>query len=102
MFIHSKAKKNIWAATSENRSSEFRTRSDINRAVQPQKMARDLTEISDLESKGSGENRGAISFGHREADLRLCFRICENPFFSRRGSIGHAVHLSNFIVKMSS
>ena len=23
--------------------------------------------------------------GHREADLRLCFRICKNPVFSRRG-----------------
>ena len=32
----------IWAATSENRSSGFPIRSDTNRAVQPQKMARDL------------------------------------------------------------
>ena len=24
---------------------------------------------------------------HREADLRLCFRICKNPVFTRRGSI---------------
>ena len=32
----------IRAATSENRSSGFPTRSDTNRAVQPQKMARDL------------------------------------------------------------
>ena len=23
---------------------------------------------------------------YREADLRLCFRICKNPVFSRRGS----------------
>ena len=30
------------AATSENRSSGFPTRSDTNRAVQPKKMARDL------------------------------------------------------------
>ena len=36
----------------------------------------------------SGENKGADQLrGHREADLRLCFRICENPVFSRRGSI---------------
>ena len=32
----------IWAATSENRSSGIPTRSHTNRAVQPQKMARDL------------------------------------------------------------
>ena len=31
-----------WAATWENRSSGFPTRSHTNRAVQPQKMARDL------------------------------------------------------------
>ena len=24
--------------------------------------------------------------GYREADLRLCFRICKNPGFSQRGS----------------
>ena len=24
--------------------------------------------------------------GYREADLHLCFRICKNPVFSRRGS----------------
>ena len=24
--------------------------------------------------------------GYREADLRLCFRICNKPVFSRRGS----------------
>ena len=35
----------------------------------------------------SSENKGVISFnGYREADLRLCFRICKNPVFSRRGS----------------
>ena len=32
----------------------------------------------------SSENKGA---DHREADLRLCFRICKNPVFSRRGRI---------------
>ena len=35
----------------------------------------------------SGENKGADQLrGHREADLRLCFRICKIPVFSRRGS----------------
>ena len=33
------------------------------------------------------KTKALISFGgYREADLRLCFRICENPVFSRRGS----------------
>ena len=33
------------------------------------------------------ENKGADQLrGHREADLRLCFRICKKPVFSRRGS----------------
>ena len=35
----------------------------------------------------SGENKGADQLrGYRKADLRLCFRICKNPVFSRRGS----------------
>ena len=34
------------------------------------------------------ENKGAAQLrGYREADLRLCFRICINPVFLRRGSI---------------
>ena len=33
------------------------------------------------------ENKGADQLrGYREADLRLCFCICKNPVFSRRGS----------------
>ena len=34
------------------------------------------------------ENKGADQLrGYREADLRLCFRICKKPVFSKRGSI---------------
>ena len=34
------------------------------------------------------ENKGADQLrGYREADLRLCFRICKNPAFSSRGSL---------------
>ena len=34
-----------------------------------------------------GENKGADQLrGYREADLRLCFRKCKKPIFSRRGS----------------
>ena len=33
------------------------------------------------------ENKGADQLrGYREADLRLCFRICKKPVFSRHGS----------------
>ena len=33
------------------------------------------------------ENKGADQLrGYREADLRLCFRICKKLVFSRRGS----------------
>ena len=33
------------------------------------------------------ENKGADQLrGYREADLRLCFRICKNQVFSQRGS----------------
>ena len=35
----------------------------------------------------SSENKGADQLrGYREADLRLCLRICKKPVFSRRGS----------------
>ena len=46
-------------------------------------------EISDLDSSGivlyiCSENKGADQLrGYREADLRLCFRICKKPVFSR-------------------
>ena len=72
------------------RSSGFPTRSDTNRAVQSQKMARGLKfwmwEVEGLYHPCS-ENKGADQLrGHREADLRLCFRICKKPVFSERGS----------------
>ena len=67
----------------ENRSSGFPTRSDKNRAVQAQKMARGfkfrIYEVDELYYLCS-ENKGADQLrGYREADLRLCFRICKNP-----------------------
>ena len=54
-------------------------------------------EISDLGRRGIvlypySENKGADQLrgyrGYREADLRLCFRMCKRPVFSRRGSYG--------------
>ena len=64
----------------------FLTLSDINQAVQLQKMARDLKfrihEVEGLYDPCS-ENKGADQLrGYREADLRLCFRICKMLVFS--------------------
>ena len=64
----------------------FSTRSDTNRAVQPHKMASGLEiwieEVGGLYYPCS-ENKGADQVrGDREADLRLCFRICKKPVFS--------------------
>ena len=59
----------------------FPTWSDTNQAVQLQKMARDLkSRIYKVEGSFylRSENKGADQLrGYREADLRLCFRICK-------------------------
>ena len=68
----------------------FPTWSDTNQAVHIQKMARGLKfRIKKVEGLYylCSENKGADQLrGHREADLRLCFRICKMLVFSRRGS----------------
>ena len=68
----------------------FPTWSDTNQAVQLQKMARGLKfriEKVEVLYYLCSENKGADQLrGYREADLRLCFRICKNPVFSCRGS----------------
>ena len=58
----------------------FPNRFDTNRPVQSQKMARTLKfriyKVEELYYPCS-ENKGADQLrGYREADLRLCFRIC--------------------------
>ena len=68
-----------------NPSAWFPTRSDKNRAVQPQRMARDW-KFRILEVEGlyylCSENKGADQLrDYCEADLRLCFRICKKPVF---------------------
>ena len=68
----------------------FPTRSDTNQAVQLQKMDRGL-KFRIQKEEGlyypCSENKGAHQLrGYREADLRLCFRICQILVFSRRGS----------------
>ena len=63
----------------------FSTRSDTNRAVQSQKMARSL-KFWFKKEEGlyylCSENKDADQLrGHREADLRLCFCICKMLVF---------------------
>ena len=66
----------------------FPTRSDINRAVQRKKMDRALKfRIKKVEGfyymYPCSENKGADQLhGYCEADLRLCFRICQMLVFS--------------------
>ena len=68
----------------------FPNRSDTNRAVQAQKMARDwkfwIQKVEELYYSCS-ENKGADQLhSYCEADLCLCFRICRLLVFSRGGS----------------
>ena len=64
----------------------FLTRSDTNQAVKSQKMARSLKfRIKKVEGLYylCSENKGADQLrDHREADLRLCFRIFKMLVFS--------------------
>ena len=64
----------------------FPTRSETNQAVQLQKMARGLKfQIRKVERLYylCSENKGTDQLrGYREADLRLCFRICKMFVFS--------------------
>ena len=68
----------------------FPTWSDTNQAVQLQKMARGL-KFRIKKEEGlyypCSENKGADQLrGHREADLRLCFRICKTLVFTWHNS----------------
>ena len=62
------------------------TRSDTNRAVKPQKMARGLKfriKVVEGVCYPYSENKSADQLrGYREADQRLCFRICKNTVFT--------------------
>ena len=64
----------------------FPTGSDTNQAVQLQEMARGLKfRIKGVEGLyyPCSENKGADQLrGYREANLRLCFRICKMLVFS--------------------
>ena len=87
----------------------FPNRSDTNRPVQLQKQARSLKFWGYVEEElyyPSSENKGADQLrSYCEADLRLCFRIGNNPVFSRCGSIMSiqlAVYESNMIFQLIS
>ena len=58
----------------------FPNRSDTNWPVQAQKRARSLKfwiKVGEELYYPSSENKGADQLrGYREADLRLCFRLC--------------------------
>ena len=73
----------------------FLTRSDTNQAVQPQKKARGLKfQIWKVEGLyyTCSENKGADQLrDYREADLRLCFRICKKPVLHNEAQLYLAV-----------
>ena len=63
----------------------FPNRPDTNQAVQAQKKARSLKfriKVEEELNYPSSENKGADQLrGYREADLRLCFRLCRLLIF---------------------
>ena len=76
----------IRAATRENRSSGFPTRSDTNWHVQSQKKARILkfwVLVEEALYYPYSENKDADQLcSYCTVDLRLCFRICKSLVFS--------------------
>ena len=68
----------------------FPNRSNTNQAVQSQNKARSLKlwiQVKEELCYPCRENKGADQLrGYREADLRLCFRICRLFVFSCGGS----------------
>ena len=68
----------------------FPTRSDTNRSVLSKNVARNLKFCIEKEEElyyPCSENKGADQLrGYREADLRLCFRLCRLLVFPWGGS----------------
>ena len=73
----------------------FPTRSDKNRAAQSLNIARNLKfriSVEEVLYYPCSENKDVDQLhGYREADLRLCFRICEIPFLLRRDSLNKTI-----------
>ena len=82
----------------ENWPSGFPTRSDTNRPVQLQRMARGLKfRIYEVEGLyyPSSENKGADQLcSYSAADLHLCLRICKSRFSY---DAAHVVHIAETI-----
>ena len=74
----------------ENLCPGFPSRSDTNRAVQPQKMTRHLKfRIKEVEGLCylCSKNNGADQLcSYRAIDLCLCFSICKKQVFSFSGN----------------
>ena len=77
----------------------FPNRSDTNPPVHLQKQARSLKLWSKVEEElyyPSSENKGADQLrGYREADLRLCVRLCRLLFFPWGGSFLNLQYIHN-------
>ena len=95
MYIAHVIRASFWV----NRSSGFLTRSDTNKAVQSQRMARSskfrIYEVERLYYQCSENQATDQLCGYRTTDLRLCLRICKNPVFSERGSYGLILFFQN-------
>ena len=80
-------------------------RSDTNRPVQLQKQASSLKFWSYVEEESyypSSENKGADQLsGYREADLRLCFRLCRLLVFPWGGSNSYRIEFDEAFQKLS-
>ena len=79
----------------------FPTWSDTNQAVQLQKMARGLKfrKVEGLHYLCS-ENKGADQLrGYREADLRLCFRVCKCWFSHDAVQLSVVLHTCSRLLK---
>ena len=83
----------------------FPNRSDTNRAIQSQKMVRGRKFWILVEEElyyPSSENKGADQLrGYREADLRLCFRLCRLLLFPRGGSLIKYKYLLTYFTYVS-
>ena len=85
----------------------FPNRSDKNQAVQSQKQARGLKFQIKVEEElyyPSSKNKGADQLrGYREADLRLCFRICRLlVFLMRRLIYSYIYHILSDMHQLGS
>ena len=79
------------------RQFRFPTRSNTNQPVKSKNIARSLKFRLKAEEGlyySYSENKGADQlYGYREADLRLCFRICKLLVFSCDSSVSKWLYI---------